>query len=212
MIDATDIIQHERTDEQLEELMLFLVAVAGKNADTTSRLLSNFFYTADFKRVSPFQQIRDMDTVSGMLLERLKTSRLGCYTKLEKAYRQLANSKIDFRTCTLEELMTIHGVGRKSASCFVAWTRKGEQLAMLDTHLLKFLRSQQEYFVSDNRMKGGLWDEIHDKIKDVKIPKTTPSSAKLYNLLEEIYLDICKVYKKNPTEFDLEIWRMYSGQ
>lgn len=212
MINAREIINFHRSEADLEELILFLVCVAGKNADTTSRLLDTFFYTKDFDRVSPFQQIREMDTVYGMLGQRIKNARLGCYGKLEKAFRQLATSNINLYNCTLEELMQIHGVGRKSASCFLAWTRQGVKVAMLDTHLLKYLRWQQEYFLSDKRVTGGLWDEIHEKYKGINIPKSTPSSVKLYNKLEEIYLNICEVYQQDPTEMDLEIWRYYSSR
>lgn len=208
MVNAQDIIQYDRTDWELEELVLFLVAVAGHNAETTSKALRNFFYT---DKVSPFQQVKEMDTVTGMLLERLKQARMGCYTKLEKSYRQLANSNIDLRTCTLEDLMKFHGVGRKSASCFIGWTRRGQKMAMLDTHLLKFLRSQQTYFLSSVCPRTPLSLSIAEQFKDLKIPRTTPSSKKLYDKLENIYLDICKFYKKDPIEFDLELWKLYSA-
>lgn len=190
MVNASDIINYNRTDAELEELILFLVCVAGKNADTTARLLDTFFYTVDFELVSPFNQIREINTVSGMLLTRLKESRLGCYTKLEKAFYQLANSKINLRTCTLEELMEIHGVGRKSASCFLAWTREGVKVAMLDTHLLREIAD---------------WGTVN-------VPKSTPASKREYDRLENIYLTRCEDLKVNPTEYDLQIWVKRSSQ
>lgn len=212
MIDALNIIKYDRTDAEMEELILFLVCVAGKNAMTTSRLLDSFFYTRKFERVSPFQQIRDMDTVTGMLLERLKSANLGCYTRLETAFRQLANSKLDLKNCTLEQLMDIHGVGRKSASCFLAWTREGVRVAMLDTHLLKYLAKIQNDLTKLNEL-GLLKDadvEIYNDIYGLAIPQSTPSSQRLYDKLETVYLKICDAQKVNPTEFDLEIWKHYA--
>jgi thermostable 8-oxoguanine DNA glycosylase len=205
MINAREIINFHRSEAEMEELILFLVCVAGKNADTTSRLLDSFFYTKDFDRVSPFQQIREMDTVYGMLGQRIRNARLGCYGKLEKAFRQLANSNLNLYNCKLEELMSIHGVGRKSASCFLAWTRKDVKVAMLDTHLLKYLRQ-----VQDNIRLGSFdkWKEY----RTIVIPKSTPSSKKLYDTLEKFYLEICEFRKVNPTEFDLEIWKHYAGK
>lgn len=213
MIVATDIIVYDRMDAELEELILFLVAVAGKNADTTARALDSFFYSKNFERVSPFRQIRDMDTVNKMLHVRIKNARLGNYTRLEKAFRQLANSNLDLRNCTLDDLMEIHGVGRKSASCFLAWTRKDVQVAMLDTHLLKYLREVQNALDFDvvGYTQYEEWALIRDEIVSLTIPKSTPPK-KLYDKLEAIYLDICKLLQKNPTEYDLELWKRYAGR
>jgi thermostable 8-oxoguanine DNA glycosylase len=206
-------ISYDRTDAQLEELILFLVAVAGKNAETTAKLLDKFFYT-DTAEVSPFMQIKGMDTVTGMVMERIKKAGFGCHTRLTKGFLQLAYSKLDLRNCSLDELMEIHGVGRKSASCFLAWTRKDVKVAMLDTHLLKYLNYIRR--TGDLMLKGIKMDEdeiytmLGDKFMDMEMPKSTPSSKKQYDFLENKFLSICLYLSMNPTEWDLEIWKYYS--
>ena len=207
MIDPNNIINFNRTDAELEELILFLVCVAGKKASTVARNLDFWLHGVDYMEATPFVLIRARDYVpsdgkNSVLYVSLKASGFGQHTKLERAFRELANSNLNLRTCTKEDLMSIHGIGRKSASCFLAWTRKGEDVAILDTHLLKFLRSEQEKY-KDAPL-------FHSKVlQDVVIPKSTPT-GRLYDKLEKMYLDICKIYGKDPTEFDLEIWKFYS--
>lgn len=187
MINPKDIINHNRTNEELEELILFLICVAGKKALTVAEQLDKFLKVGGttyqiYINKSPFEIIKFLD-MHGSLLDRIKNHGFGQYTKLEKAFREIADSDLDLRTCSKEDLMQIYGIGRKSASCFLAWTRKGEQVAMLDTHVLAELR-----------------DLGH------KAPKSTPSSKKEYDRLEKIWLDHCKLLKVNPIEYDLQVW------
>jgi len=209
MINPNQIIDYNRTDVELEELVLFLIAVAGKNADTTSKNLAKFLKAQSYPNYynSPFEFIRNIQTEKGAVLkadkkgqltesrysnlaERLNAWGFGCQTRLARAFTEVANSGLNLRTCSLEDLMKIHGIGRKSASCFLAWTRKGVKVAMLDTHLLKFIRDTLGY--SD-------------------APKSTPSGKK-YDFYEKIYLDYCASQKLDPTKYDLEIWRSYANK
>lgn len=207
MIDPNNIIDFNRTDEELEELILFLIFVAGKKASTIVKQLESFLNCET--TVRPFDLIR-IRACEGLLRHHLEKNRLGQYTKLERALTELVGSGINLRTCTKEDLMAIHGIGRKSASCFLAWTRKGERVAMLDTHILKWIRHAQHNL--------GWLDEkhplkyFHSYLKDVTIPKSTPSSKKLYDTLETFYLDYCDKMGLDPTAYDLHIWRMYSNK
>jgi hypothetical protein len=221
MVDPNNIINYNRTDEELEELILFLIAVAGKNAATTARQLDAFLQGAGS---TPFNKVKlyDRPGVHGQfayhrhnpirydnfgiidpavavryevrqyndLPSALKAYGFGCQTRLARAFREVTNSGINLRGCSMAQLMAIHGIGRKSASCFLAWTRKYVRVAMLDVHLMKFIRD----------------DLGHDEA-----PKNTPSSRKQYDHYEKIYLDHCDKIGVNPTEYDLMIWKHYAN-
>lgn len=212
MIDPNNIIDFNRTDAELEELILFLIAVAGKGADRTSKLIWQAFHAGKDK-YSPFTYIRALDQVGeGGVRELLETLKIGNYTRLTRAFLEIAHSGMNLRTCTKEDLMKIHGVGRKSASCFLAWTRRGEKVAMLDTHLLKYLRYWQEtYTVYPKGHPEHNPFSASTLLHGITIPKSTPSSKKLYDRLEQAYLAICRTLYKDPTEYDLEVWRYYSN-
>lgn len=178
MIDPQNIINYNRTDAELEEVLLFLVLVAGKTASVVSRQLEGFL-----QGQPPFTTIRQIDDLEGAL----KAHRTGQYTRTVKAFRQLVNSGMNLRTCTLDDLTAIHGIGRKSASCFLMWTRRGQRVSGLDTHLLAELRELG-----------------HDA------PKSTPGSKKVYDRLEKVFLDLADAAGMSPEDFDLAIWKKRS--
>lgn len=210
MINPNNIINYNRTGEELEELILFLVCVAGKKASTVAVQLDNWLKSN--VKVNPFAliMIRDFHNPENRLEQSIKDAGFGCYKRLTRAFRELANSNLDLKTCTKEDLMQIHGIGRKSASCFLAWTRKGEKVAMLDTHLLKYLRYIQENFSRHPYLLEHLaWLKEY---ADIDIPKSTPTSKRLYDKLEQMYLKICEWQQVDPTEHDLNVWRHYSAK
>src|SRR6476620_3416446 len=230
MINPNQIIDYNRTDAELEELVLFLIAVAGKNADTTSKNLAKFLKAQSYPNYynSPFEFIRNIQTEKGAVLkadkkgqliesrysnlaERLNAWGFGCQTRLARAFTEVANSGLNLRTCSLEDLMKIHGIGRKSASCFLAWTRKGVKVAMLDTHLLKWLRLKQEQ-ARKLRVNATGNIEAWRPFLELEIPKSTPTSKRVYDLLEEFYLEWCETTRNDPTEMDLKIWRSYANK
>lgn len=201
MINAKDIIKYDRTEEELQELILFLIAVAGKNADTTARMLDKLLSIYPSAKLSPFDRVKAITTgrVPGRAAiyiptwdtfeELLKRCGFGCQTRLARAFTEVANSGLNLKTCSLDDLMSIHGIGRKSASCFLAWTRPKVKVAMLDVHLMKYIRNEMGH---------------------ADAPKATPSSKKQYDYYEKLYLDHCKKLKKDPTSYDLEIWKKYA--
>jgi thermostable 8-oxoguanine DNA glycosylase len=187
MIDPTQVGFYNADTNKLEEYLLFCIVVAGKTAKTQSEALEKFLMTWQLADgLSPFEKIEWMIN-RNYLLNTLKYSKLGQYTKLEKSFSDLVNSGIDLRTCTAEDLQKIHGIGFKTARFFLVYTRKDCQYAILDTHLLKFMR---------------------DVLK-VDAPLSTPSKKK-YLELEKIFLDYVKSTGKTVQEVDLDIWKQYS--
>jgi thermostable 8-oxoguanine DNA glycosylase len=182
MIDPANITKYNRTIPELEELALFCIAVAGKNAATTARNLDKF---VGGNILSPFEIIRNYDMRS--LPSVLKKYGFGCYNLKAKGFLTIAKSGIDLRACTLEELVPIPGIGFKTATLFLLHTRENSNHACLDVHILKWLS-----------------DLGYD------VPKQSPQSLKKYSEIENIFLDICKKNNISPTVLDLGIWNVYS--
>jgi thermostable 8-oxoguanine DNA glycosylase len=70
----------------------------------------------------------------------------------------------------------------------VLHSRPDQQIAVLDTHILKWLREQ-----------------------GYNVPKATPPKAR-YTIIEKDFLTECDKAGKTPAELDLEIWKSYSQQ
>lgn len=183
MIDPTKITDFNRTEEQLQELLLFCILVAGKTASIQARKLEEFLRTDKLKK-TPFQLLQHY-IKHKTLLKKIKTAKLGQYSRLNKAFRQVLT--LDVKTCTVEQLEQITGIGPKTARFYILHSRPNQQVAVLDTHVLKWLR-----------------DEL-----SLETPKSTPGSKK-YLELEQAFLKYCKKNHKNPATFDLEIWNKYS--
>ena len=178
--------------KELEEFILFSVAVAGKSAKQISIALDKFLYDQkDIKyhnKMTPFDIIRFMVNDRTLFI-RIKKSGLGKYHLLTKAYRQLVLSQIDLKTCSTNDLENIIGIGFKTSRFFIGYTRPNIKVAILDTHILKYLRN--ELNISD-------------------VPKSTPSSYNTYQKFENIFLKEAEKQKKSIKQLDLEIWNKYS--
>src|SRR5208282_636425 len=116
----------------------FGIVAAGKNADQQARKLEGFLGGK-----SPFAFIRRSDR-EGRLEERLKNVRLGKYALLTRSFRELATSGVDLRSCSFEALTRFPGIGLKTAKFFVLHSREGEMHAVLDTHVLGWMREHWE--------------------------------------------------------------------
>lgn len=183
MIDPVHITNFNATDNQLEEVLLFWVLVAGKTAKIIAQSLENILNSLSGS--TPFEKFRKVR--KNNLPKLLKDRGIGCYNLKAKAVYDLVHSKINLRTCSVEDLEKIYGIGAKTARCFLIHSRPDANCAGLDTHILKFLRE-----------KG------HD------VPKGTPSSKKQYVSLEQLFLNYVKEANKSIAEFDLEIWNSYA--
>ena len=185
MIDPEN-VAIERNDYQLQEFMLFCIAVAGKNARNIAQALDRFLYKFNTQGITPFEIIKNLNK-NKMLTGAIEYARLGQYKKLTKAFTQVA--ELDLRTCTLEDLENVHGIGYKTSRFFLTYTRPNQMFAVLDTHLLRYIR---------------------EELKIEKVPKATPGNIKTYQQLEQIFVNHCKDLGKTVPELDLEIWTKYS--
>ena len=120
----------------------------------------------------------------------LVANRVGQYTRLTKGIMQSLD--VDLRTCSLEELLDIHGVGNKTARFFLLHTRKRCDYAVLDTHILAWMR--------DHGVENA--------------PKSTPTNLKVYGELENRYRILSRLHfpHMSNAQIDLLIWTKQSGR
>ena len=184
MIDPFHITSFDRSVAELEEFILNAVAFAGKNALQQSVKMHAFLFEEEGN--SPFGKIRIWEK-DQTLAARLVKHKLGKYGLLTRSFSELARSGIDLSTCAVDELERFPGIKSKTARFFVLHSREGQELAVIDTHVLKELR------------RLGLTEL-----------RTAPS-AKRYVELERVF--IAHLKQNNVTDFaayDLDIWKRYT--
>lgn len=182
MIDPLNITKYDRTDSELEEVLLFWILAAGKNALMASKSLVLFLNSED----TPFNYIKKFN-VSELAIK-MKECGIGCFNNKAVTFNQLANSGLNLKTCSAEDLEKIKGIGMKTSRCFLIHSRKDVKYAGLDTHILKYMKSL-----------------------GYEVPKSTPTGKK-YLKLEEIFLSLLEKSGKTLSEFDLSIWKEFSGR
>lgn len=193
MIDPSDVTKFDRTEEQLEEWLLFCIVAAGKTAKTQAKLLENFLTSlkaisktlTGTDNQSPFKLIYNADSI-GVLKDELIKSRLGQFNRLEKSFRKTHDFIGKMKSITKDELETIPGVGPKTSRFFLLHSRPDLKLAVLDTHILHYMR--------DNSLTT----------------LTITPDKKKYDAVEQIFLKHAASINKTVADLDLEIWKKYS--
>ena len=185
LIDPKKITNFTRTQAELQSFFLFGLFCAGKNSDYAAKCLARLL--ANRTGDTPFQILKELGETG--IHNALVASRIGQYGRLTKAVMDAVD--LDLSTCTLEELMKVHGVGQKTARFFLLHTRPNCQCAVLDTHILKWLRDNQ-----------------------VDAPQNTPTSVKQYKDLEEKFLFLANANFPfmSIADVDLTLWMKYSGR
>src|SRR5690242_9758851 len=103
MIDPTEFPKYDLSRNQLEEVILFCIAVAGKNAKTTAANLEQFLKRIGWDGTeSPFNKIKSLKS-SAIVAGHLRLSGIGCYTLKSLAFFTIANSYVDLFTCTPQQ-------------------------------------------------------------------------------------------------------------
>lgn len=180
-IDPKNITNFQRTDEELESFIIFAIAVAGKKASKTADLIAKVLGEAKPDE-TPFEFIKRIP-----LEDHLRFWRVGQYKRIVPAIT--GAMKLNLRTCTMADLLKIHGIGPKTANFFLLHSRPNHEGAVLDTHILRWMR------------------EVHG----VKTPKQTPS-GKRYDELEALAREL--IGQSFPhlslADADLFIWKMMS--
>ena len=187
-INPKKITDFNRTKADLELFAVFAVCVAGKNAQKTADKVNEHFRDVQTptKQLTPFETIKSL-IGANIFGGYLQHARFGQYKRIYRALRYLAESSIDLKTCTVEDLEAIHGIGPKTSRFIIMHSRPNQRLATLDTHILRWMRDQ-----------------------GIETPKATPQSKKLYKELEDKFLTLCDKCAILPSQLDLKIWKKYS--
>lgn len=136
MIDPTKVHQIHWNAQSKQEFWLFCIAVAGKTAKSIAPKIDKFCYSYPESHFLPFDTIAEM-CKKNVLRDRLESVKLGKYNTLVTGFTQSLH--IDIDTATVEELEAIQGVGNKTARFFILYTRKVNNVAVIDTHIKKWL-------------------------------------------------------------------------
>ena len=190
MIDPTKITNFNRTEAELEEFLMFAILVAGKTAKTQAKKLDQFLSTAKkFGLPSDTTPLQYLDYLarSNYLSSVMVNCKLGQYNRLETAFRGVLTFKGDLKKITAQDLESVKGIGSKTARFFILHSRPDANVAVLDTHILKWM-SEQGY---------------------KSIPKATPPKKK-YAEIENLFLQEAIRHQMTPADLDLRIWKSYA--
>ena len=187
LVDPHDITRFDSSTEELELVLLFWISAAGKKATTAARALSSLLSEGRerFGLCGPFSIVR---AFGESLSVAMKSHGMGCYNNKSKSMLALARSGIDLKSCSVEDLEGVLGIGPKTARCFLIHSRKGVRHAGLDTHVLKYMRD-----------------------RGFEVPKSTPSGRR-YREIEASFLALADASGMDLADFDLAIWRTYESK
>lgn len=186
MIDPANVIKFDRTDFELEEF-LFALSVAGKSSYVQARKVHDLIHVAlawtGPADTLPLDRVR-VALREGRLREAMESVRLGQYSRIERALREIIQRGLELRTCSEEELASIHGCNFKTAKFFLVYSRPGVRAAVLDTHVLRFLREL-----------------------GVDAPRVSPQNRRLYETLERAVQVLADFMEISCAELDEALWK-----
>lgn len=186
LIDPKNITNFNRNKAEKELFALFCIVCAGKNSHTQAKKLEEFLgEDVKYGRFTPFEQIRFWFNM-GEITIRMEDCKLGQYSRLFKSFSEITGWK-NIEIMTVEDFESIYGVGPKTARLFFLHSYPNQRLAVLDTHLMKFI----------------------NQIGYPDAPKATPTNN--YSHWEKIFLDFCdRAGISDIAGFDLFLWKQYS--
>lgn len=186
MIDLMEPLNLGRSEAELQDFLMLAWLVAGKTAYVQNQKFYVFRQNLEMFNKAKHQGIFDLikDLSIDLVMESARMAKLGKYTMFEKFLIAYYAANLNLKTCSLEELEQLPGIGFKTSRFFMLYNRPGTQCAVLDTWILKFLAQ-----FSPN------------------VPKTTPTNRQKYLELEQRFLNYCREYNLNAQEFDLSLWK-----
>jgi len=148
--------------------------------------LARLLHKARYNEQNPFDYLRELGETG--IHNALVAAKVGQYSRLTKAIVQSLD--LDLATASLEDLMNVFGCGPKTARFFLLHSRPQCECAVLDTHILAWMRD-----------------------RGIDAPAATPSGAK-YLELEKTFLFMAKVCfpQMSIAQVDLLIWMKQSNR
>jgi len=186
MITPTTITNYNRTEEELEEFLMFAILVAGKGAEQQAKKLDAFLkHSMYINKGKPFAHVKYLVHL-GWLEIQMKEFKLGQYKRIGHAFKEILKFKGKLKKVTIEQLESVNGIGSKTARFFILHSRPDANVAVLDTHILKWMSE-----------------------KGYKVPKATPAKKK-YAEIEKLFLTEAINHQMTPADLDLTIWKSYA--
>jgi thermostable 8-oxoguanine DNA glycosylase len=189
MIDPSDITNFNRSEIELQEYLLFCACVAGKtspvqakNLVVQAKKLEDFLYPSTLLGKTPFEYINHLEA-SGKLMPRLRYTKLGQYNRLHELFKKII--ALDVENVDIDELENVPGIGPKTSRFFLLHSRPNQRVAVLDTHILSWLR---------------------ENTKGISISTSTPQTKSRYNTIEKLFISEADKRNIGIAEFDLHIW------
>jgi thermostable 8-oxoguanine DNA glycosylase len=172
---------YSRTQYELEEFLLLCIFVAGKSSKTQSKKLELFLEKLNLEN-GIFNALGKLSIEE--IKDKLIEVKAGQYNRLCGCLFILSRKQFDLNTCSCEDLESVPGIGMKTSRFFVTYSRPETNYAILDTHILAWLRN---YYP--------------------QAPKATPSNKKEYTKYEQFFISECQRKNLKPHELDLQIWK-----
>ena len=110
--------QDTLSEWEIQARLIFSVIVAGKNAKFARNVISKLFTDDELPFDTIYRWIK-----KGYLETALRQSGSGNYGKMMKCFPELI--KLNLKTCTLEELENVNGIGPKTARFYLLWIGTG---------------------------------------------------------------------------------------
>jgi thermostable 8-oxoguanine DNA glycosylase len=178
-IDQNKVTKTNRTPEQLLHFLLWTTTVAGKRSDVQ---------TEKFNELFKHNNLSILANHGNSLRAKMRAVGLGQYSRLVRCWKHIYQNcrSSHLKTITRDKLMEIPGIGPKTASFFIAHSQPWPEIAVLDTHILKWL--QKEF-------------------PKQKIPKVTPSDPDQYRDIEALFLGRSCQLNTKPSDLDTLIWQ-----
>jgi thermostable 8-oxoguanine DNA glycosylase len=174
-----------RTEAELQAFWLFSLLTANFKATHAHRSLVKLL--SDVPGEMPFDRIKTI-IAQGQLENRVRNSGHRFPTKtirsLQDTIALYDRGQLNLRTATVEDLKKIHGCAEKTSRFFILHSRANQQLAVLDVHILNWLRH----------------------LGFSKVPQLTPT-GRLYRHFETIFLKIAERLDMSVSDLDFSIWQ-----
>jgi thermostable 8-oxoguanine DNA glycosylase len=180
-IDYNNITNYQRNVNELLGFLMWCTVTPGKRSDVITPKFNSMFVEQ-----TPTELIRKHGKT---IRSQLEKAGVGQYDRIGKCWKQIATQLKPFgklRHITREELVSIDGIGPKTASFFITHTRPWSETAVLDVHVLKWL------------------SKVFTKYP---IPEQTPQDLEEYKRIEYMFLGICAARNHSPAEMDTHIWQ-----
>jgi hypothetical protein len=114
----------------------------------------------------------------------MESVRLGQYTRIGRALKEITERNLDLHTCTEEDLAAVHGCSWKTAKFILVCSRPDVRAAVLDTHVLRWLEERGH-----------------------KTPGASPQNRSVYEALERVFQRYADSLGVCCAELDEMLWR-----